>query len=87
MCCHVMVSLIYIPISYKTLKHIPSLSCRGRAVKIADLPTMECRVWVRIPLETYLFDFEFSLPPRSEQPSGAHANENKYDHSPVVIVV
>ena len=29
----------------------------------------------------------FSLPPRSEQVSGAHANEVKHDHSPVVIVV
>ena len=43
-------------------------------------------VWVRIPLETY-FHFEFSLPPRSEQVSGAHVNEMKHDHSPVVSLV
>ena len=42
-------------------------------------------VWVRIPLETY-FHFEFSHPPRSEQVSGAHVNEIKHDHSPLVIV-
>ena len=32
------------------------------------------------------FDF-FAPPPRSEQVSGAHVNEIKHDHSPVVIVV
>ena len=44
-------------------------------------------VWVRIPLETYIFILNFSLPPRSEQVSGAHVNEIKHVHSPVVIVV
>ena len=44
-------------------------------------------VWVRIPLETYIFILNFSLPPCSEQVSGAHVNENKHDHVPVVIVV
>ena len=32
-------------------------------------------VWVRIPLETYIFILNFSLAPRSEQVSGAHVNE------------
>ena len=42
---------------------------------------------VRIPLETDVFILDFSLPLRSEQVNGAVANENKHDHSPVVIVV
>ena len=45
------------------------------------------RVWVRIPLETYIFILNFSLPPRSEQVKGAVANEIKHVHSPEVIVV
>ena len=44
-------------------------------------------VWVRIPLETYIFILNFSLPPRSEQVNGAVANEMKHVHSPEVIVV
>ena len=44
-------------------------------------------VWVRIPLETYIFILNFSLPPRSEQVNGAVANEIKHVHSPEVIVV
>ena len=44
-------------------------------------------VWVRIPLETYIFIFNFSLPPRSEQVNGAVANEIKHVHSTEVIVV
>ena len=42
---------------------------------------------VRIPLETYIFILNFSLPPRSEQVNGAVANEIKHVHSPEVIVV
>ena len=41
----------------------------------------------RIPLDTYIFIMIFSLPPRSKQRSGAHVNEIKHDHSPVVMVV
>ena len=41
----------------------------------------------RIPLETYIFILNFSLPPRSEQVSRVHVNEIKHDQSPVVIVV
>ena len=44
-------------------------------------------MWVRIPLETYIFILNFSLPPRSEQVNGAVANEIKNVHSPEVIVV
>ena len=44
-------------------------------------------VWVQIPLETYIFILNFSLNPRSEQVNGAHVNEIKHVHSPVVIVV
>ena len=44
-------------------------------------------VWVRIPLETYIFILNFSLPPRSEQVSRAHVNDIKHGNSPVVIVV
>ena len=44
-------------------------------------------MWVRIPLETYIFILNFSLPSRSEQVSGAVANEIKHVHSPEVIVV
>ena len=44
-------------------------------------------MWVRIPLETYIFILNFSLPPRSEQVNGAVANEIKHVHSPKVIVV
>ena len=44
-------------------------------------------VWDRIPLETYIFILNFSLPPRSEQVNGAVANEIKHVHSPEVIVV
>ena len=44
-------------------------------------------MWVRIPLETYIFILNFSLPPRSEQVNGAVANEIKHVLSPEVIVV
>ena len=44
-------------------------------------------MWVRIPLETYIFILNFSLPLRSEQVNGAVANEIKHVHSPEVIVV
>ena len=44
-------------------------------------------MWVRIPLETYIFILNFSLPSRSEQVNGAVANEIKHVHSPEVIVV
>ena len=44
-------------------------------------------MWVRIPLETYIFILNFSLPPRSEQVNGTVANEIKHVHSPEVIVV
>ena len=44
-------------------------------------------MWVRIPLETYIFILNFSLPHRSEQVNGAVANEIKHVHSPEVIVV
>ena len=44
-------------------------------------------VWVRIPLETYIFILHFSLPPRSEQFNGAVENEIKHVHSPEVVVV
>ena len=44
-------------------------------------------MWVRIPLETYIFILNFSLRPRSEQVNGAVANEIKHVHSPEVIVV
>ena len=44
-------------------------------------------MWVRIPLETYIFILNFSLPPRSEQVNGAVANEIKHVPSPEVIVV
>ena len=44
-------------------------------------------VWVRIPLETYIFILNFSLPPLSEQVNGVVANEIKHVHSPEVIVV
>ena len=43
-------------------------------------------MWVRIPLETYIFVLNFSLPPRSEQVNGSVANEIKDVHSPEVIV-
>ena len=45
------------------------------------------QLWVRIPLETYIFILNFSLPPRSEQVNGAVANEIKHVHSPEVKVV
>ena len=44
-------------------------------------------MWVRIPLEIYIFILNFSLPPRSEQVNGAVANEIKHVHSPEVMVV
>ena len=44
-------------------------------------------MWVQIPLESCIFILIFSLPPRSEQVSGAYVNEIKHDNSPVVIVV
>ena len=45
------------------------------------------RLWFRIPLETYIFILNFSLPPRSEQVNRAVAIEIKHVHSPEVIVV
>ena len=44
-------------------------------------------VWVRIPLETYIFILNFSLPLPFEKVNGAVANEIKHDHLPEVIVV
>ena len=44
-------------------------------------------MWVRIPLETYIFILNFPLPPRSEQVNVAVANEIKHVNSPEVIVV
>ena len=43
--------------------------------------------WVQIQFEWYIFILNFLLPPRSEQLSGAHANEIKHDNSHVVIIV
>ena len=40
-----------------------------------------------ISLETYIFILNFSLPVRSEQLNGTHANEIKHDNSSLVIVV
>ena len=42
---------------------------------------------VRIPLETDVFIFDFSLPLRSERVNGAVANEINHGHSLEVIVV
>ena len=61
---------------------------RGRAVQgVATFLSWTGGVWVRIPLETYIFILNFSLPLRSEQVNGAVANEIKHVHSPEVIVV
>ena len=38
------------------------------------------------PIGNVFFHFNFSLPPGSEQLSGAHVNEIKHDHSPVYVV-
>ena len=46
---------------------------------------LQHRAWVRIPLETDIFLLNFLLPPRSELFSGAHTNEIKHGHIPVVI--
>ena len=56
-------------------------------VQCAYLLVAKCLALVRVPLETYIFILNFSLPSRSEQLSGVNANEIKYYHSPVVIVV
>ena len=55
----------------------------------ADSPVMEWRGMGSNPAWdiNYIFILIFSLPPRAEQLSGAHENEIKQDHSPVVIVV
>ena len=42
---------------------------------------------VRIPLETYIFILNFSIPACSEQLSRSHANDIKHSNSPVVIFV
>ena len=62
------------------------LSCRGLA-GCGFESRWTGGVWVRIPLETYIFILNFSLPPRSKQVNGAVANEIKHVHSPEVIVV
>ena len=49
----------------------------GHAVESADLPVVR---WLSNGSNP-----AFSLHPRSEQTSGAHANEIKHDHSPVVM--
>ena len=41
---------------------------------------------VRFPMETNIFILNFSLASRFAQIDGAHANEIKHDHSPVVYV-
>ena len=76
-----------IPLSCKTSNLITSSRRRGRAFKGTDIPVVGGVAWVRIPLETYIFILIFSLPERSEQLSGAHANEIKQEHSPVVTFV
>ena len=45
-----------LPLSCKTLNYSSSSSCRGRAVQNT---VVECRVWVQVPLETYIFNLNF----------------------------
>ena len=70
------VSFRFVSVSFRTLQG-----------PLMDLLVVECRAWVPIPLETYIFILNFSFPSRSEQLSGANANEIKDDHSHVVILV
>ena len=58
---------------------------RSKALQLSRRGLAGCGV--RIPLKTYIFILNFSLPPRSEQVNGAVANEIKHVHSPEVIVV
>ena len=88
MCCHVMVLLICILLSWKTLNHRSSSRRRGRVVYGADLPVVAWRGGGSNPagdIHVY-FNFEF-FAPCYEQLSGTYANEIMHDHSPVVIVV
>ena len=64
--------------------YLTSVAERSKAMSFLSWTDV---VWVRIPLEAYVFILNFSLPLRSEQVSGAHVNEIKHDHSPVVIVI
>ena len=78
----------HIPICYiKTINTQLISNQRGRAVYGAVSLVVAQSGWVRIPLETYIFILNFSIPARSEQLSGSHANDIKHDHSHVVIVV
>ena len=52
----------------------------------ASLSIAEYRAWVESRWR-HIFILNLSLPPCSDQLSGAHANEIKHDHSPVVITV
>ena len=56
---------------------------RSKALTFLSWTAVVC---VRIPLENYIFILNISLPPRSEQVSGAHVNEINHNHSPIVIV-
>ena len=73
------------PARHLTTDHHQALVAeRSKALQLTSLTG---GAWVRIPLETYIFILNFSLPPRSEQVNGAVANEIKHVHSPEVIVV
>ena len=58
-CCHVKVFINLNPIILYDIKPQIVIKRRGRAVKSADLPYMECWAWVRYPLETYIFRLNF----------------------------
>ena len=64
--------------------YITSVAERSKALTFLSWTGV---VWVRIPLGTHIFILNVSLPANSEQFIGAHVNEIKHDHSPVVIGV
>ena len=74
----------YYPVRHETTDHHQSLVAERS--KVLTFLSWTGVVSVRIPLETYVFILNFSLPPRSEQVNGAVANEIKHVHSPEVIV-
>ena len=67
-------------------RHLATFTCRANNPD-TDFNFRACRALVRIPLVTYIFILNFSIPFRSQQLGGAYVNEIKHDHSPAVYVV
>ena len=76
-CCNVMVLLICIPLSCKTLNHLSSPSPRGRTVLGADFPVVDWRSVGSNPAGDIYFDFEFFAPSSFQTGQRSHCKWNQ----------